>query len=565
MANLVAGQQQSDLANPLLSSGSINSPDNRNIGLSPKNRCHSDPLHYSNAALQNLPHTHFATGLAPVLGDDVAHGMARRGTTSVVLGAPHTHSQILGVFLLCSMSLGIGVFVLPGIFLLIGIGPGLLILAFYALLALFTQLLVLECASISKAKSYEQLASFSMGQFGEGLLAFFMAISLLTGNCGHIQTVGQLFHDIIDWFYTNQDEEYGFDWKKTGILYVVMLSLTLPWLFQRSLHGLSGVGTISVMTVILTGVSFIIICVGKLANGEGASGAQAPVYGFSKMSTEQFWKTDFWRACPTIAFVYTPLLELFPVYIELNHRDIARTKTSVYVSMFICFLIYAVVSTLVIVTYGTKTQPNSLYNVPVSNNWFNFCCFALVIVITLLYPVINYPMINALETILDLFGCCQSKGHDDDTEDMLQEAYMDVVNTDVSSSTMKARKRYNENDITELSLLSALIAPSVWWEYIVYHRRDVLSILFIFVVIGVDIGVTDLDDLFGLCGSLGLSFVCYIYPCIIWLMFKWKWKQLSTTLRSPIGFLKFAFSIFILIFSSAVMVYSTAVIIMNIV
>eukprot|EP01083_Nonionella_stella_P105401 303153_1 len=550
MAIHVGGQELLTLTNPLLSTGSINSHhniENRNIRLSRQTRLHaiSDPRHDlafdSTAALPNLAHTHFVAGmrgLVSVLGDDAAHGMARsrRGTASTVLGGSHTHSQMLPVFLLCSISLGVGVFVLPGIFLLIGIGPGLVLLAFYALLALFSQLLVLECADISKAKSYEQLASHSLGHLGEFLLAFFMTISLLTANCGHIQTVGQLLHDLIEWFYTGEYDNFTFDWKKTGILYVVMLSLTLPWLFQRSLHALSGVGILSVMSVILTVVSLCIICIDMIATGEAASDAKgnAPVYGFSKMTTEQFWKTDFWRACPTIAFVYTSLWELFPVYTELNHRDVASTKSSIYVSMFICFVIYVAVSTLVIVTYGTDTLPNALYNVPATNYWFNFCCFMIVIVITLLYPVINYPMMNAVETILDLLGCCQFKG-------------------------------YDGNDITEWSVLSALIAPSVWREYIVYHRRDVLSIFFIFVVIAVDIGVTDLDDLFGLCGSLGITFVCYIYPCIIWLMLQWKWNQLSTTLRTPIGFLKVVFAVFGVLFSTAVMVYSTVVIMMNII
>ena len=147
-----------------------------------------------------------------------------------------------------------------------------------------------------------------------------MAISLLTGNCGHIQTVGQLLHDIIDWFYTDQYEDYSFNWKKTVILYVVMLSLTLPWLFQRSLHGLSGVGTLSVITVLLTAVSLTVVCLIKLGDGDGASEEKgnAPDYGFSKLTTKQFWVTDFWRACPTMAFVYTPLLELFPVCYSQN-------------------------------------------------------------------------------------------------------------------------------------------------------------------------------------------------------------------------------------------------------
>ena len=166
----------------------------------------------------------------------------------------------------------------------------------------------------------------------------------------------------------------------------------------------------------------------------------------------------------------------------------------------------------------------------------------LVIVITLLYPVINYPMLNAIETIMDLFGCCGYK-------------QFDPVNTNITYNN----RLKSDIDITDVSLMYSIIHPSIWWEYIVYHRRDIISILSIFVVIGIDIGVTDLDDLFGLCGSLGLSFVCYIFPCAIWIVFKYKLRELSFT--SP----KFWIILFILLFSTAVMVYSTVVIIINII
>ena len=186
---------------------------------------------------------------------------------------------------------------LPGILLLTGILPGVILLAMYGLLALYTQLIIIECAHRSNVSAYEQMAAHSMGKIGEFLLAFFVAISCLTGNCGHIATVGGLLHDIIEWFFTGENDS-EFSSSKTIILYAVMLSLTFPWLFKRSLHGLSGVGTLSVVVVMMTAVSLIFVCLGKLMGGEGASGEKAPVYGFEKVATAQFWITDLWRACP---------------------------------------------------------------------------------------------------------------------------------------------------------------------------------------------------------------------------------------------------------------------------
>ena len=113
--------------------------------------------------------------------------------------------------------------------------------------------------------------------------------------------------------------------------------------------------------------------------------------------------------------------------------------------------------------------------------------------------------------------------------------------------------------IEDMSLLRCIFTPNKWYKWIVYHRREIVSILTIFVVIGVDIGVTDLEDLFGLCGSLGLSFICYIFPCIIYL------SRMHQTNKLKWFSIKTIFSIFILLFSIFVMIYSTAVIIINII
>ena len=420
----------------------------------------------------------------------------------------------------------------------------------YALLAIFTQLLILECGHMGNCKSYEELSSKTYGKLGEFLLALFMAISNLTGNCGHIQTVGQLLHDIIEWFWTGH-YSHQFEWEKTAVLYIIMLCFTIPWLFQKSLKGLSGVGTLSVITVCITSVSMIIVCFYNWAVGKdaGPGRSNAAIYGFSRMGESSFWITDFWRACPAIAFVYTPMMELFPVYTELNGRDVNKTRPSVIIASILCFVVYVSVAVIVVITYGTDTQSNSLYNIPPENYWITFCCFCLVIVITLLYPVLNYPMLNAVETIMDLFGCCVSRDYYDDLGNDVEEDLIHDENDDISIDL---------DDIENVGLMECIGRPSRWWQYIVYHRRDILSILSVFVVIGVDIGVTDLDDLFGLCGSLGLSFVCYIFPCLIWMRTKYEKNELNWI--SP----KVWFTIFVLLFSSAVMTYSTVVIILNI-
>ena len=165
------------------------------------------------------------------------------------------------------------------------------------------------------------------------------------------------------------------------------------------------------------------------------------------------------------------------------------------------------------------------------NYWITFLCFALVIVITLLYPVINYPMVNAIERLLEFIPEC---------------------------SIPEMNEIPQDDDNMSVLLQPALQKNRHWlWAWILYRRRHLISLIGVVAVIGVDIGVKNLTDLFGLCGSMGLSFVCYIFPCLIHLKTYWKYFRLYHW--------KLWTSMFILIFFSFLMVYSTAVIIHNII
>ena len=102
--------------------------------------------------------------------------------------------------------------------------------------------------------------------------------------------------------------------QKTAVLYTVMLSLTLPWLFQRNLHGLSGVGTLSVTVVSITAAAVVITCFVRFGEGRYAGSNShdppghdnsngdsygTPIYGFDKCNSIEFWLNGFWRAAPT--------------------------------------------------------------------------------------------------------------------------------------------------------------------------------------------------------------------------------------------------------------------------
>jgi len=126
--------------------------------------------------------------------------------------------------------------------------------------------------------------------------------------------------------------------------------------------------------------------------------------------------------------------------------------------------IYGVVALATVFAFGqqagTMTKGNwagnVLYNFPPENYPMTVMCSLLIVVIILDYPVIFYPMINRS---LELFTPQQP-----------------LLRT---------------------------------------YARHLYSLFFACLVLSINMLVTDLGDVFGLCGSLGISLYCYIVPGLI--------------------------------------------------
>ena len=171
-----------------------------------------------------------AADLQSMDGTDYLVEGTRRGTMLDMAAKSEVREQVIAIFMLCSISLGVGVFVLPRILLTTGVATGIGMIIVFAFFAGYTQYISIDCAMYYKSHSYESLASTSLGKLGECLLAFFMAVSLFTGNCSHIATVGQLLHDIIDWFYTDQYEDYQFS-REVRCFYLCLMLLLVCFFF----------------------------------------------------------------------------------------------------------------------------------------------------------------------------------------------------------------------------------------------------------------------------------------------------------------------------------------------
>merc|ERR1711959_341374 len=171
-------------------------------------------------------------------------------------------------------------------------------------------------------------------------------------------------------------------------------------------------GSISVCVVCLNMAMFVIYCIFLQVKGfipEDESGA------LIHSSPAVVWNVaNIFRAAGAVAFAYTPLLNLFNVVKEMP--DPRKAMPAVSIATVLCFFVYLIVALAGNLTFKTITQSNCIYNtLPPDRMPFRIPWLMLVCCITLLYPVVNSPMVVSLEfllgkrrhtrTIISTIGC----------------------------------------------------------------------------------------------------------------------------------------------------------------
>ena len=139
--------------------------------------------------------------------------------------------------------------------------------------------------------------------------------------------------------------------------------------------------------------------------------------------------------------------------------------------------------------------------------------------ITLLYPVINFPLAQNADAILLLwvFGCV--------------------------SGTPEC----------EAKLAHAVKHGGQLKRWLLLHRRELISFASAVTVVGLDVSVVDLASLFGLCGSIGLGTVSLIMPALMFLR-QCYWKRRTASGGNIVG------AVLVLMIGSVVTVGTTTVI-----
>jgi amino acid permease len=175
---------------------------------------------------------------------------------------------------------------------------------------------------------------------------------------------------------------------------------------------------------------------------------------------------------PAIAFAFTGTFCLFPVFLEAKDKSYKGMDKSVLLSTLVCALGYQFVSVIGAFTFGRDigqdsfsggTSKSYLYDFPPDHIVVSICCLALVVVITLLYNVIEFPMISAVEELMQMLPLPECVDY---------------------------RKAFLK------------------WKL----HRMLISICGMVVVVFINLQFKSLVVLFGLCGGYGITLVTYTIP-----------------------------------------------------
>lgn len=370
------------------------------------------------------------------------------------------NSKTNAVFLLSCLSLGVGVFAIPTVMNSVGWVVGVIMVLFFGALSTALMLLVLSIIESRDCGNWDSLVGLLPG--GLAVSRVSMVAALITGNAGHLQFIAGMLFDLMAYFVTHDYGNFPFTAVHKLVILTLLLGVALPYTFMDNLAALQHVGKAVagvVLTTCLVASSFSIF---QAFSGKGATGENTSQAGPDSLKS-------VFTAMSTIAFAFTSMFNLFEVFDAMKRGSpndyVPKMRAAVIWAGVIVTAIYLMVSIASIVAFGVNAgistkgngSGNVLYNFPADNYVITILCLALVIVIVLDYAIIIFPVVNIFMRI-----------------------------------TGSEKRPY---------------------------ARQMINIGIALFVITVVMVVPDLTDIFGLCGSLGVSVFCYLLPALVCLRF----------------------------------------------
>lgn len=366
-------------------------------------------------------------------------------------------SQLSAVLQLTAMSLGPGLFTLPGVFAGLGIVQSTIAVVCISLFVNFAMQRILDVAAEHRETSYEALAEKALGNAGKTIMEVVTLITTFIASCAFLSTAASLLVDVFTAFVLDINVNDGniavLSPAKQLVVLAALTAGVLPLWMSPTMGDKAWISSVGVC-VMLTSVAFFVgYCIDQIS--EHGSKSLPPATGSAQSILENI---------ATLAFSFSMVFAIFPVlgeWVETGADDIVsavtKLKAVVSQSVALCALSYLSVGILGALSFGKDTKTIALANLSLSEPLTQIAHFFVGMSLSLNVAIISFPTVKSLELLCRT--CCPC------------------------------------GDRSLHSWLAALVALAI----VIVDSTFPTKIIF------------------ALCGSLGLGMAAYIMPCIVFL------------------------------------------------
>ncbi|GKY95841.1 hypothetical protein MPSEU_000544700 [Mayamaea pseudoterrestris] len=445
---------------------------------------------------------------------------------------------------LCSATLGAGVLALPFAMQQAGIIVGmLLLLASAGITIVSIRLLVIAQTTAADSLTFTNVSM-------EGLVSYFLGhrMKQLTEVCIVVFCVGCSVSYVIavgDILYIT------LGWKRLSSMLIVWLTLMMPLsMFRRmkSFQWTSGTGVAAIGTLVFCSLWHLInddyghtshdrwdtndtwvadVTYGPYVTDLGGN-STSDDFPIVKL-TDYLWPADgvisVLKACPIVMFAFSCQINVPSIYLELDNNQQLMHKVA-YLSVSVCFLLYASISIIALADFGDRIEPNVLVNYKHDSGMMQFATASMAAAVITAFPLNVFPARIAVIGVWKRYLARRMQRQRQQANETLTAALLedaDVDDTDDNRSAGSNGSQYGTigrslsldaaSDLVLEEPEATLPVNGVDDEEMFDLRQHIcVTLLLTGLALGCAILIPDISVVFGLLGGTTTSVLGYMIP-----------------------------------------------------
>lgn len=308
-------------------------------------------------------------------------------------------------FNVSNCAVGAGILSLPYAFETMGIIQATFIFSIFAVVTCLTLQILPLCAKAVGAKSYEEMIQKAFGSIVTKIFQVIVILYSFGVITGYIVIIGDLLPPIIsNWAGKDYPNDY---WYFSKVFYQVTITICilLPLACLKRLDSLKFASMFAICSVIY----FTLLVVVESAIDFDGYKERGEVQSTGETIGESIvwwnWSTDIFLGIPIMAFAFGGHLQAISIYSELhpNHRTLSNWSIIAILAVLFLSTIYLVVGALSYLRFLPGEDGNVLEQMLLSepdNIAIQFATIAMVIVVTLSFPLFTWPMRYSLDRLI---------------------------------------------------------------------------------------------------------------------------------------------------------------------